>query len=116
MATNIEKYLLLASENSNGVTYKNDDAFKRENDDICYISEYALEDLKDLFDEGKDLTDAELIALGYAESYNTIIKQVIYAELESDTLTPYDIAEDLYYCADWAYISTYINERKYNED
>lgn len=120
MAKNIEKYLKWASENNspygNGVTYKNDDAFKRENDEICYISEDALDDLEDLLDEGKDLTDAELVEQGFAESYNSIIKQVIDAEFQSEALTPHDIAEDIYYNADWAYISTYIFERKYNED
>lgn len=44
-----------------------------------------------------------------AESYNSIIRQIIDAELESN-LTPHEIAEDLYYNADWAYISTYIME------
>ena len=120
MVTNIEKYLKWASENNspygNGVTYKNDDAFKRENDEICYISEDALDDLEDLLDEGKDLTDVELIEQGFAESYNSIIKKVIDAEFESDTLTPHDIAEDIYQNADWAYIDTYIIEMKYNEN
>ena len=51
MAKNIEKYLNASSDQfspyGNGIVYKNDDAFKAENDDICYISEYALEDLED---------------------------------------------------------------------
>lgn len=111
--SNIEKYLSASSNQfstyGNGVVYKNDDAFKAENDEICYISEGGLDDLEDLFIEGKDLTDNELVEQGLAESYNSIIKQIIDAELESN-LTPHEIAEDLYYNADWAYISTYIME------
>ena len=72
--------------------------------------------MEDLLNEGKDLTDAELIEQGFAESYNSIIKQVIDAEFQSEELTPHDIAEDIYYNADWAYISTYIYERRFNED
>lgn len=116
MATNIEKFLSLAnyqySPYGNGFVYKNDDAFKAENDEICYISEYALYDLEDLLAEGKDLTNTELIEQGYAESYNSIVKQVIDAEFESDILTPHDIAVDIYDNADWAYIATYIVEYK----
>lgn len=111
---NIEKYLNasdISSPYGNGVVYKNDDAFRAENDDICYISEYGLKDIEDLFIEGKDLTDNELIKQGYADSYNSIIRQIIDAELESN-LTPHEIAEDLYYNADWAYISTYIEGMK----
>ena len=112
---NIEKYLNASSDQfspyGNGVVYKNDDAFKAENDEICYISEGGLDDLEDLFIDGQDLTDNELIEQGYAESYNSIIRQIIDAELESN-LTPHEIAEDLYYNADWAYISTYIMELK----
>lgn len=108
---NIEKYLRASGDQfspyGNGVIYKNDDAFKAENDEICYISEGGLDDIEDLFIEGKDLTDNELIEQGIAESYSSIIKQIIDAEFECN-LTPHEIAEYLYYNADWAYISTYI--------
>ena len=112
--SNIEKYFKLASDcNSpygNGLTYKNDDAFAHHNDEICYISENALDDLEEMIENDFDLNDEELIKQGYAESYNSIIKQVIDAELEYGDMTPHDIAEFLYQNADWAYISTYILE------
>lgn len=112
MAKNIEKYLNASSDQFS--SYKNDDAFKAENDDICYISEYALEDLEDLLDEGKDLTDAELIEQGYAESYNSIVKQIKQSDICNINSvcdkTIHEIAEYLYQNADWAYISTYILE------
>lgn len=113
--SNIEKYLKLASDcNSpygNGLTYKNDDAFAHHNDEICYISENALDDLEEMFENGYDLTDAQLIEQGYAESYNSIIKQVVDADLDEKTDNAvHDIAEYIYQNADWAYISTYILE------
>lgn len=118
MAKNIEKYLNASSDTfspyGNGIVYKNDDAFKAENDDICYISEYALDDLNDLLDEGKDLTDAELIEQGYAESYNSIVKQIKQSDICNINSvcdkTIHEIAEYIYNNADWAYISTYILE------
>lgn len=110
---NIEMYLKLATWYSspyiNGLAYKNDDAFAHHHDEVCYISENAFEDLEEMFENGADLTDAELIEQGYAESYNSIIKKVIDAELESN-MTPHDIAEYIYKNADCAYISTYICE------
>lgn len=118
MAKNIEKYLNASSDTfspyGNGIVYKNDDAFKAENDEICYISEDALNDLEDLLNEDKDLTDAELIEQGYAESYNSIVKQIKQSDIcninSVCNKTIHEIAEYIYSIADWAYITTYILE------
>lgn len=114
MATtnNIEKYLNASSEQfspyGNGTTYKNDDAFYAKGNEICYISEDALNDLEDLFNEGKDLTDEQLIEQEYAETYNTIVEQIKSANLGNVNVE--ELAEQLYVNADWAYIATYILE------
>lgn len=109
---NIQHYINLANSNNspvgNGMTYKDDLAFDNKHG-ICYISEYALLDLIDLNEQGIDLTDEELIEQGYAETYNSIIAQIVDADFDCP-LTADQIAEQIYYNADWAYISTYICE------
>lgn len=105
---NIEKYL----NNSNGYCYKNDDAFLNKCDDICYIGEYDLSELNKLCEEKEDMSDEELIANGYAHNYNSL-RNELQEFLNNNLDCPYPLdvlTEFVYEKAEWASISTYIEE------
>ena len=56
----------------NGEVYKNTEAFERKNDEVCYISEYGLQELAE---QDHELTDKEIVEKGIGESYNSILEQ-----------------------------------------
>ena len=53
----------------NGVIYKNEEIFENNHDEICYISEYGLEELEELIKEGKNLTEIEIIEKGIISKF-----------------------------------------------
>jgi hypothetical protein len=62
----------------------------------------------------KKRLDLALFEQGYAESYNSIVKQIKQSDIcDINSVcekTIHEIAEYLYQNADWAYISTYLLE------
>lgn len=102
----------------NGVVFKDYDAFEREGDEVCYISEYGLEEL---YEADHEMTDEEIINQGIGDSYNSIVKKCEenldrYNEGldEIDKIhSPITWARSIWEDADWAYISTYIEEDCY---
>ena len=88
--------------NGEGSVFKDEDAFNRRPNDICYISEYSCEDE----DEGG------IIPLSYAtqegETRVTIRRQVKEHLGKRATAKKIDAyTEDVFYLAEWASISTY---------
>ena len=61
----------------NGVIYKNEEIFENNHDEICYISEYGLEELDELIKEGKNLNEKEIIEKGIGFSRNSLIRDII---------------------------------------
>lgn len=106
----------------NGLVYKSIEAFERKNDEVCYISEGGLQELREYDHE---LTDKEIIEEGIGESYNTILqscreyidevrKAMVWhgeTEKEANKMTSEKLAIDIFQSADWAYICTYLDER-----
>ena len=107
---------------TNGVIYKNAEAFERKNDEVCYISEGGLQELRGYDHE---LTDKEIIKEGIGESYNSIlelcreyideVREALTWHGESEEVanevTPETLVQDVFQSAEWAYISTYLEER-----
>lgn len=115
-------------QTDNGFVYKDREAFKS-GVGICYISEYELEDLEDKLtdlDERKKwltaedyLAERKKILEECGETRQSIIDQVREAFYEDYILTYEQImyfAEDVFGLADWAYISTYLDENFQLED
>lgn len=106
----------------NGWVYKSIEAFERKNDEVCYISEYGLQELAEWDHE---LTDKEIIEKGIGESYNSILQScreyidevreaMVWhgaTEKEANQMTSAELAIDIFQSADWAYICTYLDER-----
>jgi hypothetical protein len=106
----------------NGEVYKNTEAFARKNDEVCYISEGGLQELREYDHE---LTDKEIIEKGIGECYNSILQScreyidevreaMVWhgaTEEEANKMTSEELANDIFQSADWAYISTYLEER-----
>lgn len=106
----------------NGEVYKNTKAFKRKGDEVCYISEYGLQELAE---QDHELTDKEIVEKGIGESYNSILQScreyidevreaMVWhgaTEKEANKMTSEELAIDIFQSADWAYICTYLDER-----
>lgn len=116
------RFLDNTEDTTNGVVYKNADAFARKGDEVCYISEGGLQELREYDHE---LTDNEIIEEGIGESYNSILQScreyidevreaMVWhgtTEEEANKMTSEELAKDIFQSADWAYISTYLEER-----
>lgn len=110
---NIEKYL----NNTNGVYYKNEDAFNN-HDGVCYIGINGLSELRFFLEDGKDLTDEEIIENCIGSSYDTIIDDCYpyfneLNEVLGEDFEDFDInhcAEVVFHLAEGTYIPTKIQE------
>ena len=120
---------IFGGRTDNGVVFKDADAFESGNG-LCYVSEYALEDieqqlylLKDRYEnateglegltENEYRIEREKIILKSGETRQTIIDQVNDAWKDDYLLTDKQaeyFAEDVFGLADWAYICTYLVE------
>lgn len=88
-----------------GFVYKNEDAFKNNPDEICYIHEYGFRDNADFV----SVEDAKK----EGETHKTIVEQVMDAWGEEYMLTDEQaeyFAEDVFGLAEWACIDTYLAE------
>jgi len=88
-----------------GFIYKNEDAFKNNPDEICYINEYSFRDNTGFV----SVEDAEK----EGETHKTIVEQVMDAWGEEYMLTDEQaeyFAEDVFGLAEWACITTYLAE------
>ena len=94
-----------------GFIYKNEDAFKNNPDEICYINEYGFRDNTGFV----SVEDAEK----EGETHKTIVEQVMDAWGEEYMLTDEQaeyFAEDVFGLAEWACIQTYLVENFAIED
>lgn len=117
-----KRFLDNTEETMNGCVYKNTKAFERKNDEVCYISEYGLQELAE---QDHELTDKEIVEKGIGESYNSILQScreyidevreaMVWhgaTEKEANEMTSEELAIDIFQSADWAYICTYLDER-----
>lgn len=106
----------------NGEVYKNTEAFERKNDEVCYISEYGLQELAE---QDHELTDKEIVEKGIGESYNSILEQAKeywneFVEMEHENGatdeeigTVEDLAEYAFQEVDWQYVCTWFSELTY---
>jgi hypothetical protein len=121
---NGEVYNYEGGQTDNGFVYKDYEAFKS-GVGVCYLSEYELDELhEELTDlvaryENTDMADDEYwderaeILERYGETRQSIIDQVRDAFGDDYTLTDEQVeylASDVFQLADWAYISTYLDE------
>ena len=114
---NIDKYIFNTTQTSNGVVFKDEDAFKNKKG-ICYISECCLLDLMESAEFDSDLTDEELIEEGIVDTYDTILANVKerwdeFDDEIKDECTAEEVAEMIFDNADWACISTEIEQMTY---
>lgn len=106
----------------NGEVYKNTEAFERKNDEVCYISEYGLEELAE---QDHELTDKEIVEKGIGESYNSILEQAkeywdefVEEQRENGATdeeigTVEDLAQLAFQEVDWQYVCTWFSELTY---
>lgn len=114
---NIDKYIFNTTQTSEGVIYKNEDAFKNKSG-ICHIGEYALQDLLECAEFDTDMTDEELIESGAADTYDTIIAEVKrrwndFGDEVRNECTIEEVAEMVFNNALWVCISTEIDQMTY---
>lgn len=114
---NLDKYINNTTQTSEGVIYKNEDAFYNKVG-ICHIGEYLLEMLTDKAQSGEDMTDEEIVSCGAGDTYSTIIKQVTARWNEFDDevqneCTIEQVAENVFHNALWTCISTEIDQMTY---
>lgn len=74
---NIQKYLDGATNTENGTVYKREDYTKAKSNEIVYIDEFSLGQLQIMRNQGRDLTDKEIIKKDLGESRNSI-REVIH--------------------------------------
>jgi len=117
-----KRFLDNTEETLNGFVYKNTEAFDRKNDEVCYISEYGLQELAEWDHE---LTDKEIVEKGIGESYNSILEQAkeYWDEFVEDQRengatdeeigTVEDLAQLAFQEVDWQYVCTWFSELTY---
>lgn len=74
---NIQKYLDGAVNTENGTVYKREDYTTAKPNEIVYIDEFSLGELQKAYEQGRDLTDKEIIKKDLGESRNSI-REVIH--------------------------------------
>lgn len=114
---NIEKYLNNTTQTSEGIIYKNEDAFLNKKG-ICHIGEFGLETLEELRQQGKDLTDEEMVEHGVGNTYDSIIEEVeIHWDSFDDEIKKECSIEEIAYqafdAALWTCVSTQIIQMTY---
>lgn len=114
---NVKRYLDNTTETYEGVIYHNNEAFESHNG-ICHISEYSLETLENALERGEDFTDDELVEMGIADTYQTIIDMVQERWEDFDDeikreCTVEDVARTAFNDAEWCCVATQIDQMTY---
>jgi hypothetical protein len=108
---NIDKYLNNVTYTDNGLVYKDNDKYKQDSNAVCYISEYSLEDLDTLKEQGKDLTDEEIKSQGIGYSRD-MIREAIKERLgvSDNKINEKNFDDDVFEELSWQHVSTYLDE------
>jgi hypothetical protein len=100
---------VLTEFSGNGTIYKDMEKFHNKKG-VCYISEYGIEEFDEKLEEGKTLTEQDIIDLGIGIDYNTCITMVDnhlrdYG-IRTENAVLETIAESLLSNCDWQYFDT----------
>lgn len=99
---NIDKYLnnLTASPYGEGMCYRNDDAYNTKSNDICYISEYMIEEMQELSENPHvDLSD-KTIRQHYGWTYKKLKQEVndYFKDWSKEDINELLIEKDVRFC------------------
>lgn len=119
----MSRYINNSITTDNGTCFKDYEAFKNNPDDVCYVSEYGLEDIEELEQSMGDTTDKHLVENGVAFTRNSLKTEVLAyfgseeAVNEVLVLEEMDSIDEFVECMfnelDWQYPSTWLNEYDY---
>ena len=105
---------VLTECSENGQIYKDMEKFHNRKG-VCYISEYGIEEFDEKLDEGKTLTEQDIIDLGIGVDYRTCIEMVDNHLREYGIRTENavlgTITESLLDDCDWQYFDTMLMDQ-----
>lgn len=106
--TNIKKYLDDATETENGCVYKVENLDAVTDDEIVYISEYGIEQLKNALENDYDLSDSQIIKRQFGDTKNTIRQTIkdYHPAATDEWIDKHDLIADLVQSCTWESIAT----------
>ena len=100
---------VLTEYSENGQIYKDMEKFYNKKG-VCYISEYGVEEFDDAIEEGKTLTEQDIIELGIGVDYKTCLSLVDNrlrdCGIRTENAVLEIIAESILSICDWQYFDT----------
>lgn len=100
---------VLTECSENGQIYKDMEKFHNKNG-VCYISEYGIEEFDEKINEGKTLTEQDIIELGIGVDYRTCLSlvdnQLRDYGIRTENAVLEIIAESILSICDWQYFDT----------
>ena len=100
---------VLTECSENGQIYKDMEKFHNKKG-VCYISEYGIEEFEDAINEGKTLTEQDIIELGIGVDYKTCLSLVDNrlrdCGIRTENVVLETIAESLLSNCNWQYFDT----------
>ena len=109
---NIKKYLDNQTETENGYVYKREDYDTAPENEIVYIGEYDLGELQTLCDDGKDLTDEEMLEQGIGDTKATIRQTIkdYWTNATDEWIDKHDLIDDIIQSCTWECPATMIDQ------
>ena len=105
---------VLTEHSENGQIYKDMEKFHNKKG-VCYISECGVEEFDDAIEEGKTLTEQDIIELGIGVDYRTCLSLVDNRlrdyGIRTENAVLETIAETLLSNCDWQYFDTELIEQ-----
>lgn len=105
---------VLTECSENGHIYKDMEKFHNKKG-VCYISEYGIEEFDEKLEEGKTLTEQDIIDLGIGVDYNTCLSLVDNrlrdCGIKTENAVLETIAESLLSNCDWQYFDTMLMDQ-----
>lgn len=109
---NMQFYLDNAEQTENGCVYKNRNYDTAGDDEIVYISEDGLNQLQIRFDEGKSLSDSELVKMHIASTKNSIRQTIkdYWTKATDEWIDKHELIADVIQSCTWEYAATMIDQ------
>lgn len=109
---NIKKYIDGQIQTENGYVYKREDYTTAPDNEIVYIDEYDLGELQTLCDDGKDLTDEEMLEQGIGYTKATIRQTIkdYWTNATDEWINKHGLIECIIQACTWESPATMIDQ------
>ena len=109
---NIKKYIDGQIQTENGYVYKRKDYTTTPDNEIVYIDEYSLGELKQMFNQNQDLTDKEIIEKSLGDSRKSIRQTIkdYWTNATDEWIDKHNLIDDIIQACTWESPATMIDQ------